>query len=64
MTFRIHFLDAWGSVMAEWLANAFGVPGAIDLVEGLEWPEGAVVMRIVDADGRVVHVQTRPQPQP
>ena len=59
MNFRVQFLDASGSVLAEWSADAHSARGAIALTEGLDWPAGAVRMRIVDADGRVVHERAK-----
>jgi hypothetical protein len=59
MNFRVQFLDRSGSVLAEWSAYALDVAGAITLTEGAHWPDGAGRMRILDADGRVVHERAR-----
>jgi hypothetical protein len=55
MNFRVQFLDGSGSVVAKWSAYAHSARGAIELTEGLDWPAGAVHIRILDADGGVVH---------
>jgi hypothetical protein len=55
MRFRVQFLDASSKSVAEWAADAFTLKGALDLVEGLAWPPGAVRMQVLDADGRLVH---------
>jgi hypothetical protein len=55
MDFRVQFLDASANIIAEWAANASDVAGAIDLVDGLTWPTGALRIQIIDEDGRLVH---------
>jgi hypothetical protein len=59
MHYTVQFLDASAAVIAEWSADAHSASGAIELTEGARWPSGAVRMRILDADGRVVHEQAK-----
>ena len=54
--FRVQYLDRSATVIAELHAHAHSTRGAIELVEGLEWPlADAVRMRILGAGGREVH---------
>jgi hypothetical protein len=39
------FLNASAIFVAEWATDAFTVKGALDLMEGLAWPPGAVRMQ-------------------
>jgi hypothetical protein len=59
MPYTVQFLDGSTAVIAEWSAYALTSRGAIELVEGARWPSGAVCMRILDADGRMVHARLR-----
>jgi hypothetical protein len=42
-------------MISELIADARSAHGAIALVADLDWPPHAVTMRVLDADGRVVH---------
>ena len=53
--FRVQFLDASGTIIQEMHADAWNAAAAIALVEGMEWPAGAVRMVILDDGGREVH---------
>ncbi len=53
--YRAQFLDASKNVIREYHAVARGIAGAVGLVEGLPWPEDAVELRLLDADGREAH---------
>ena len=55
MIFRVAFLDASATLIAEWEANASNAASAIELVDGLNWPDGALRMQIIDEEGRVIH---------
>jgi hypothetical protein len=55
MHYTVQFLAASATVLEEWHADADDVAGAIALIEGVSWPRDALRMRILDADGRVVH---------
>lgn len=57
MIFRVAFLDASATLIAEWEANASNAASAIELVDGLNWPDGALRMQIIDEEGRVIHWQ-------
>ena len=48
------------AVVAEWSACVHSTRGAIALTEGLDWPEFALRMQILDEKGRLVHRQTPP----
>jgi hypothetical protein len=58
--FRVAFLDASATLIAEWEANASNAASAIELVNGLKWPDGAERMQIVDEEGRMIHWQAKP----
>jgi hypothetical protein len=44
-------LEGSANVIAEWSAYAHSTTDAIKLTEGLDWPDGAVRMRVLDSDG-------------
>jgi hypothetical protein len=57
--FRVHFLDASGTIIQEMHADAWNAAAAIALVEGMEWPAGAVRMVILNAAGDEVHSESK-----
>jgi hypothetical protein len=59
MQFRVQFLDRAENIIEELTADARNAIGAIELVEGLEWPPRAITMRILDADGLEVHAEVK-----
>jgi hypothetical protein len=48
-------LDASATILAEWHVDARHVAGAIELLTQAPWPNGAVRMRVLDAEGRDVN---------
>jgi hypothetical protein len=54
MRYRIQFLDGSATVIAECRIEAQNAGRAIELLEGVRWPAGAVRMRILDTSGREV----------
>jgi hypothetical protein len=63
MTFGVQFLAGSGDVVAKWDAHSNDADGAIDLAGNLQWPSGAVVMQILDENGRLVRWQPKPVSQ-
>jgi hypothetical protein len=59
MQCRIQFLDAANAVISELTADSHNAVGAIALVAGMDWPPHAVTMRVLDADGREVHMEVK-----
>jgi len=59
MHYTVQFLDASATVIEEWHADANDVAGAIALIEGVSWPLDAARMRILDAEGLMVHERGR-----
>jgi len=57
--YRVQFLDASSTVIREYHADARSVAAAMGLMEGLPWPQDAVRLRLLDADGREVHTLPR-----
>jgi len=60
MRYTVQFLDDPGNIIEEWLSDAddaHDVAAVIALT--VHWPDGAVRMRILDADGLVVHERER-----
>ena len=55
--FRVQFLDAAGTIIQEMHADAWNAAAAIALVEGMEWPAGAVRMVILNEAGGEVQVE-------
>jgi hypothetical protein len=55
--FRVQFLDALGTIIQEMHADAWNATAAIALVEGMEWPAGAIRMRILNEVGGEVQVE-------
>jgi len=49
MEFRVQFLDRSGIVVREFHAYARNAAGAMNLVKDVDWPPGAVLLRILDA---------------
>jgi hypothetical protein len=61
LTFRVQFLDRAAKVIVEWEARAADLAGALEILDGLEWPLGALRVQILDDDGRLVHWQSGPE---
>ena len=59
MRFRVQFLDASGTIIQEMHAAAWNAAAAIALVKGMEWPEGAVRMVILNEVGGEVHSESK-----
>ena len=59
MHYDVQFLDGAGNVFSRWYSVAPNLAGVIALIEAAHWPAGAVRLRILDADGRVVHERLR-----
>jgi hypothetical protein len=59
MQFRIEFLDGSASVIRELFADARNAVGAIELVRETDWPPRAITMRVLDVDGREVHIEVK-----
>jgi hypothetical protein len=57
--FRVQFLDALGTIIQEMHADAWNAAAAIALVEGMEWPAGAVRMVILNEAGGEVHSESK-----
>ena len=57
--FRVQFLDASGTIIREMHAAAWNAAAAIALVEGMEWPAGAVRMVILNEAGGEVHSELK-----
>jgi hypothetical protein len=57
--FRVQFLDASGTIIREMHADAWNAAATIALVEGLEWPAGAVRMIILNELGGEVHSRSK-----
>lgn len=57
--FRVHFLDASGTIIREMHADAWNAAAAIALVKGMEWPAGAVRMVILNEAGGEVHSESK-----
>ena len=57
--FRVQFLDASGTIIQEMHADAWNAAAAIALVEGMEWPAGAVRMVILNEAGGEVHSELK-----
>jgi len=58
--FRAHFLDASAIVVREMHISASGVKGAIELLDGLDWPPSTVRLLILDMEGgREAHSEER-----
>jgi hypothetical protein len=55
MIFRIQFLNAASSIIADWPCRASDADGAIEAADELSWPADAVRIQIVDDGGRVIH---------
>ena len=55
MQYRIQFLDARADVIRELTADARSAAHALSLVVDIDWPPGAVTIRVLDLDGREVH---------
>jgi hypothetical protein len=55
MQFRVQFVDGSARVIRELHADAQNAVSAIELVRDLDWPPGAVTMRVFDLDKREVH---------
>jgi hypothetical protein len=55
--YRVQYLDAYSTVLAERHAYANDLAGALALVEGVTFL-GAVRMRILDAEGHLLHPKT------
>ena len=56
MRYTVQFLDDPGNIIEEWLSDAddaHDVAAVIALT--VHWPDDAVRLRILDADGRKVH---------
>jgi len=53
--YRIQFLDGSATVIRELYADARNAAGAIGLVADVDWPPRAVILRVLDVDGREVH---------
>jgi len=49
--YRVQFLDRSGSIIKEFHAYARDVAGAMNLIIDVDWPPGAVRLRVVDAEG-------------
>ena len=59
MSFRVQFLDTSGTIIREMHAAAWNAAAAIALVEGMEWPAGAIRMRILNEVGGEVHSESK-----
>ena len=59
MSFRVQFLDDSGTIIREMHADAWNAAAAIALVEGMEWPAGAVRMVILNEAGGEVHSELK-----
>ena len=59
MQFRVQFLDASGAIIREMHADARNPAAAIALVDGMEWPAGAVRMIILNEAGGEVHSESK-----
>ena len=60
MDFRLQFLDSSGNVIADWPCPARDAEGAVELPDGLKWPDGALRMQILDEDRRLVDWRVGP----
>jgi hypothetical protein len=58
----VQFLDS-ASVITDGEAEAHDLAGAIALIEAIPWPAGAERMRILDAQGRVIHQRVKADEQ-
>jgi hypothetical protein len=61
--FRVQFLDASAKVIEEWPVRAPDIARTIAIMDGCEWPDGAVRMQILDDTGQLVHWRARPDPE-
>jgi hypothetical protein len=62
MIFRIQFLNAAATIIADWPCRASDAHGAIEAADGLSWPADAVRIQIVDDGGRVIHKRRKEEP--
>jgi hypothetical protein len=60
MRYTVQFVDDPGNTIEEWHADADDAYDLAALTMGVHWPDGAVRMRILDADGRVVQERHTP----
>jgi len=54
MPYRVQFLDRSADLVDEVFADARNDVAAIESTADMDWPRGAVVMRVLDVDGRKV----------
>ena len=59
MQYRIQFLDRRTNVVRELTADARKAVAAVALVTDIDWPAGAVSIRVLDPDGREVHSKSK-----
>jgi hypothetical protein len=59
MQYRVQFLDGHTNVIRELTADARNAVGPIALVADIDWPPNAVLIRVLDADGREVHSRAK-----
>jgi hypothetical protein len=63
MQYRVQFLDRSAQVLRELFADARNDVGAKELTVLMDWPPGAVAMRVLDVDGREVHSKVKGDPK-
>ena len=56
--YRVQYLDSYSTILAERHAYSNSLAGAIALVEGMTVP-GAVRIRILNAEGHLLHSELR-----
>ena len=59
MQYRVQFLDSSARVVHELFADARNDVAAIELTVNIDWPPGAVGMRVLNVEGREIHSRVK-----